>query len=234
MVLRHMDVDHRLVDPLVAHASIHADQAWETTTGDRRVVIAVVDSGIRWNELDLVNKFYLNRGELPVPNAACGTGPANDPWDANNDGVFNVQDYTTATGSQTPLPSMICDPRVTDSNSNGVVDPEDLIHAFSNGVDDDHNGYIDDISGWDMYYDDNDPADDTNYGHGTSEAKDSNAEGNNAFEDIGVCPNCTVMMIRAGDSFVCEGNETGAGIFYAVDNGAALIRNAQGCVDTSS
>jgi hypothetical protein len=34
------------------------------TTGDRRVIVAVLDSGAYWDNRDLVNKYYLNRGEL--------------------------------------------------------------------------------------------------------------------------------------------------------------------------
>ncbi|HEY3801517.1 MAG TPA: FG-GAP-like repeat-containing protein [Kofleriaceae bacterium] len=211
---------------------IHADQAWEYTTGDRRVMIAVVDSGIEWDQPDLVTKFYLNRGELPPP-MGCGSAAGSDAYDVNGDGVFNILDYTTARGAAQPTPDTICDPRVSDKNGNGLLDPEDLIMIFSDGVDTDGNGYIDDISGWDAYYDDNDPNDDTKYGHGTGEAKDSSAQGNNAIDDIGVCPNCTVMMVRAGDSFICDGNQFAAGVYYAIDEGAAIIQNAQGCVDTS-
>ncbi len=48
-------------------SGVHADRAWQRTAGDPRVVIAELDSGIKWSERDLVNKFYLNRGELPKP-----------------------------------------------------------------------------------------------------------------------------------------------------------------------
>ena len=215
-------------------SGIHADEAWEHTTGDRRVLIAVIDSGIRWSDKDLVDKMYLNRGELPVPDPACGTATGADPWDVNHDGTFNVQDYTTATGTQLPTPDTICDPRVTDKNGNGLLDAEDLIETFSDGKDDDGNGYVDDISGWDTYYDDNDPADDTDYGHGTGEAHDSASEGNNALDNIGVCPECTVMMVRAGDSFIVESNKFAAGVFFGVDSGAALIQTAEGAINTSA
>ena len=215
-------------------SGIHADEAWEHTIGDRRVLIAVIDSGIEWDNKDLVNKMYLNRGELPVPDAACGTAAGADKWDVNGDGTFNVQDYTHATGAQLPTPDTICDPRVSDVNGNGVLDAEDLIKTFSDGKDDDGNGYVDDISGWDAYYDDNDPADDTRYGHGTGEATDSSAQGDNALGDIGVCPECTVMSVRGGDSFMVESNRFAAGVFFAVDSGAAMIQTAEGAIDTSA
>src|SRR5687767_10346936 len=44
-----------------------ADEAWKLTTGRRDVVVAVLDSGIKWGDRDLFNQFYLNRGELPEP-----------------------------------------------------------------------------------------------------------------------------------------------------------------------
>ena len=45
-------------------------------------------------------------------------------------------------------------------NHNCILDPGDLIQLFSDGVDDDGNGYVDDIAGWDFYKDDNNPYDD--------------------------------------------------------------------------
>ena len=45
-------------------------------------------------------------------------------------------------------------------NDNGVLDPVTIALA-SDGVDDDGNGYIDDIGGWDFMWNDNDPYDDT-------------------------------------------------------------------------
>ena len=53
----------------------------------------------------------------------------------------------------------------------GMLTPEDLIIAFSDGTDHDGNGYADDIAGWDFLDDDNDPYDDVQYGHGTGEAR---------------------------------------------------------------
>ena len=48
---------------------VSVDLAWQVTTGRPDVLIAVLDSGIEWQnpQPDLVNKFHLNRGELPVP-----------------------------------------------------------------------------------------------------------------------------------------------------------------------
>ena len=52
-------------------ADASADTAWQTTTGRPDVTIAVLDSGIKWNEADAMSdlrrKARLNRGELPKP-----------------------------------------------------------------------------------------------------------------------------------------------------------------------
>ena len=224
---------------LTLGSGIHADRAWQLTTGDPRVVIAELDSGIKWSERDLVNKFYLNRGELPKPDKACQTAAYDPqkPWDANGDGKFNVQDYTANSGHAQPTTP--CDPTVKghkggwDTNGNKVLDPQDLIQIFSDGKDGDANGYIDDISGWDFFDNDNDANDDTNYGHGTAEAEWSSAEGNNGRGSIGTCPRCLVMPVRVGDSFVVEGNDFAQGVVFAVDSGAAVVQEALGAVSNS-
>ena len=202
------------------------DLAWQTTTGRPDVVIAVLDSGIRWAERfpDLVNKYYLNRAELPAPE---GSDNARDAYDRNGDGVFNIADYLADA-------THAADSRVSDQNGNGVIDPEDLIFIFSDGLDDDENGYVDDISGWDFFEDDNDALDEVRYGHGTGEAHDSNAEANNGNGFPGTCPSCRVMPIRVGDSFVTEVNHFAQGVAFAVDSGARVIQEALGALNQSA
>ncbi len=210
---------------------MHADRAWTRTIGDRRVIIAVLDSGIRWDHDDLVNKHFLNRGELPEPDKACRTADFKDadPYDTNGDGIFNMLDWAKENGNARPTTP--CDPKVTDTNKNGLIDPQDLIKAFSDGKDADGNGYTDDISGWDFFRDDNDAYDDTNFGHGTGEARDSAAEGNNGRGSLGVCPECTILMVRVADSFVCDANDFGAAVAFAVDSGAHVVQEALGSIN---
>ncbi|HZU84222.1 MAG TPA: FG-GAP-like repeat-containing protein, partial [Polyangiaceae bacterium] len=190
--------------------------------------------GVEWEHDDLVNKWYLNQGELPAPDHGCGGD--GKTWDANHDGVFNVQDYTTVTGGAVPAWASVCDTRLAakgDSNGNGIVDPEDLIATFSDGKDDDGNGYVDDISGWDFFHNDNDPRDDTRYGHGTGESSDSSNQGNNMRGGIGTCPDCSVMLLRVGDSFMTETTAYGLAVTYATDNGVSVVQEATGGIDNS-
>jgi hypothetical protein len=200
------------------------DTAWRLSTGRSDVVIAVHDSGIRWSDpgalADLRAKFHLNAGELPPPGGPCAPPPGGDPRDCNGDGVFNMPDYDG-------------DPAVTDLNGNGVKDPEDLILAFSDGVDGDGNGYVDDIAGWDFFEFDNDPFDEVAFGHGTGEARDSTAEANNGG-GVGTCPNCMVMPVRVGDSFVADVNSFAQGVVFSVDTGADVVQEALGTYNNST
>jgi subtilisin family serine protease len=66
-----------------------------------------------------------------------------------------------------------------------------------NGIDDDGNGYVDDVHGWDFAADDNDPrpsAPDDN--HGTAVAGVAAAVGNNGIGVSGVCPNCKILPVK--------------------------------------
>ena len=92
-----------------------------------------------------------------------------------------------------------------------------------NGIDDDRNGFIDDIRGWDFVYNDNNPMDLDVYGHGTHIAGSIAAERND-FGITGVAYNAKIMPVRVLDSFgEGELNDVAAGIRYAADNGANVI-----------
>jgi hypothetical protein len=126
--------------------------AFEETLGRPDVVVAVLDSGIEWNNpgamVALRDKVWLNQGELPaprhdlsvslVPGVTCasyrkatgGDYNRHGDYDVNDDGVFNVRDYA-------------CDSRVAAVVNGGsprhalrhgppgVLTPEDLILAFT-------------------------------------------------------------------------------------------------------
>ena len=100
-----------------------------------------------------------------------------------------------------------------------MLTPQDLLIAFTDGDDDDDNGYVDDIVGWDFLDNDNDPYDDVQYGHGTGEAQGSTAEAEQRRATLGSCPNCMVIHMRVGDSFIADINRFAAAVIYATDNG---------------
>lgn len=102
-----------------------------------------------------------------------------------------------------------------------------------NGIDDDSNGFIDDINGWDWVNSDNDPTDD--HGHGTNVIGIIGAAANNGFLFSGVNWNSKIMPLKVID----ENNSAtysamASSIYYAVDNGAKVISMSIGGSSTST
>ena len=129
--------------------------------GSPDVIVAVIDTGVDYNHLDLRNNIWTNPAEIP-----------------------------------------------------------------NNGIDDDGNGYIDDVYGWDCVGNDNDPMDDN--GHGTHVAGIIAAE-NNKEGGIGVAYNCKVMVLKAGNSSGYFNNsDIAEAIQYAYMNGASVINMSFG------
>jgi len=110
----------------------------------------------------------------------------------------------------------------------------------ANGIDDDGNGFVDDVMGWDFVQKDNKPFDlpvdvwqmivgGGNPGHGTHCAGNVAARGNNGIGISGVAPNVKIMALR----FISEKGEgttadaIGA-IKYGVDMGAKILSNSWG------
>lgn len=143
-------------------SDIQAARAWNVSTGNRDVVVAVIDTGVDYYHPDLAENIWVNRGEIP-----------------------------------------------------------------GNGMDDDGNGYIDDVHGFDFISNDGDPMDD--HVHGTHVAGTIGAVGNNRRGIAGICWEVGLMAVKAFD-------ETGDGdlegiveaIQYSVANGARLINGSWG------
>lgn len=113
----------------------------------------------------------------------------------------------------------------------------------NNGLDDDANGFIDDVNGWDFYWNDNNPnpdlgdgLDNDNYGgadsntfHGTFSASCAGAVGNNGTGLAGAAWSCKLMSAKI---FTDDGgaytSDIADGITYAANNGADVINMSFG------
>ncbi len=119
-----------------------------------------------------------------------------------------------------------------DLNNNGKLDDSDF-----DGIDNDRNGFIDDVSGWDFvdkflnsdslgdgdfFNWDPDPMDEND--HGTAMAGILGAESNNSIGLSGVAPNVKILNLRAFDkNGQGEEDDVASAILYAVQMGAKVI-----------
>jgi serine protease len=103
----------------------------------------------------------------------------------------------------------------------------------SNGIDDDGNGYIDDVNGWDIADNDNNPNPTTlSYDHGTHVAGIVGAKSNNGIGVASIGYSVKLMAVKSTNSpgVITNGYE---GIIYAVDNGANVINCSWGGYSSS-
>ncbi|MBW2444409.1 MAG: S8 family serine peptidase [Deltaproteobacteria bacterium] len=208
-------------------------EGWQVTTGRPDVVVAVLDSGIRWSSPDVARKVALRTWELPFPADANPPAPCTGPGhDCNGDGVVSVDDFEGITchglaGATVVAPGLGGDP--------ARLDGQDILRACSDGhdgygSDSDANGFVDDITGWDFQDDDNDPFDDVDYGHGTGQAEDMAAEANNGTGFPGTAPNQLYLPLKVGDSFVAIGTDFARAVVYAADWPVAVVSEALGAI----
>jgi photosystem II stability/assembly factor-like uncharacterized protein len=171
----------------------------------------------------------------------------NDPGLTNQNAAFTRMNafagYTIAKGSASVLiatidggthwrhEDLLPNVRINsaeDVNHNGVFDAAD-----NNGIDDDANGFIDDVVGWNFANGTNDPTGLTSmpqsYAHGTATASHFGAASNNGVGMAGSSWNCALLPVCAGsavsDNAIAYGYE---GIVYAAARGAAVINCSWG------
>ena len=158
---------------------INIPDAWEFTKGNSSKILAIIDSGVKYNHIDLDGNIWVNPSE-----------------DYNQNGKPDF--YATALGGD------------------------------QDGLDNDSNGKIDDLIGWDYIEADNNPTDE--YGHGTMVCGIPSAQTDNKellfYRGIaGVAGgwNSTsgnkVMVLKDGDFYPYSDN-TCLAILYAAQNGA--------------
>ncbi len=192
-----------------ALAILGAEQGWAAvknligSVGIPNIVIAEVSiEGVNIEHNDLWQNTWINQGEI-LPICPLATG------DVDGDGFITFKDF-----NDPRFPAAF---RPPDVNGDGRITPIDLLAAGSpyvNGIDDDGNGFPDDLCGWNFVDNNRFPGGTGDHDAGVSGIMD--AVGNNGLNTAGVCWNCRLMPIRVGD----KSDAAFWGFVYACDNGA--------------
>lgn len=182
--------------------------------GNRPVAAAMAALQAR-PEVELVQPNYIRQ--------AIADAPPNDQWWLfgfmwNLERIQAQEAWTTfTTGSPSVVIANIdtgVDYTHPDLAPNIWVNPGEVP---GNGIDDDGNGYVDDVHGIDTVNDDSDPMDD--HGHGTHTAGTTAARGNNGFGIPGVAWEGSVLACKFLDA---TGNGTDADAIECFDYLVAL------------
>lgn len=189
---------------------IGATLAWNLATGSLRTAVGVIDTGIDYTHPDLYKNIWLNQGEVPQNLGLV---------DTDGDGLITFWDLNEPANAG----------KVADVNQNGRIDGGDLLGdpRWANGVDNDGNGKVDDLIGWDFVNNDNDPYDDNS--HGTHVAGTIGAMGNNALGVVGVnwkVQLAALKFLAANGSGYTSGAV--AALNYAVSMGIQITNNSWG------
>jgi subtilisin family serine protease len=149
-------------------ADVDGPEAWDVLTAAPDVIVAVIDTGVRYTHEDLAANLWTNCNEIP-----------------------------------------------------------------GNALDDDCNGYVDDVHGINAILGNGDPSDD--YGHGTHVAGIIGAVGNNQVGGVGVCWQVQIMACKfldaVGDGTISDAVRC---IDYARNHGAHIINASWGSTTFTS
>ncbi|MEM9446575.1 MAG: S8 family serine peptidase [Verrucomicrobiota bacterium] len=156
-------------------------------------------------------------------------------WGLNNEsqsgGTYDAdidapEAWNIATGSKDILVGVIdtgIDRAHSDLQNNMWSNPSEIA---GNGIDDDINGFVDDVYGWDFYANDNDPSD-SGY-HGTHVAGTIGAVGNNGQGVVGINWDISMVSISFLGPFGGTTSDAVESINYATQIGVALTNNSWG------
>jgi subtilisin family serine protease len=146
-----------------------------------------------------------------------------------NADIDAVSAWDITTGSDNVVVAVIdtgIDYRHPDIAANIWTNPDE---TAGNGLDDDHNGYIDDVHGFNFIEGEHDGNVIDKNGHGTHCSGTIAGRGNNGLGVTGVNWQCKLMACRfldeSGSGSIADAIEA---IYYAVDNGADILSNSWG------
>ena len=212
--------------------AVKANMAWDfwdiengDLPGNREVIVAVIDTGTDYTHPDLMGNIWVNQNE--IPNAMFNT------LDADGD------DYVDAL----EILAYLVDNNL-DTNNDLEINLRDALTSASpltNNIDDDNDGYTDDLFGWDVSgwtgSDDNDPYPKEDqpanslWAHGTHVAGEAGLTTHNEQGGASSAFDVSIMCVKSSRDATNGGavNDGYPGMMYAAqaadDNGTFAILN---------
>lgn len=213
-----VEAAQRVAGPVAVYRLLLPDEA----SADAAIAALTADPAVVFAERDALARLVAD--------------PPTDPLYAGQWGLPKIQ----APGAWASTPG-------SDNVTIAVIDSgvdlghEDLAGQFwvnpgeiaGNGIDDDNDGYVDDIHGWNIYGNNADLSDTT--GHGTQIAGVIAAAANNGAGGAGVCWGCRLMIVKVTQpGGVANYSDIAAGIAYAAAKGAEVINLSLGGASDSA
>ena len=206
---------------------VNAPAAWNVTTGSDQVIVADVDSGLNYNNLDIYDNLWLNQPEIPQ-------NVIGNLTDVDHNGVITFGDLNNSI-NQGPG-------KIVDTNNNGIISGADVlasttvggwVNSGSPNTQDGDTADPNDYIGWNYVNNTNNPADDQ--GHGSFTASEIGEMTNNTIGGAGLVWNTQLMPVEFLDSSGSgSDSDAAAAIDYAVNHGARVINASWGGDGTDS
>jgi Subtilase family/Putative Ig domain len=181
---------------------------------ERAVAEYAASSAVEWAEPDRLVRADLTPGDPLYP----------QQWGPVLIGAPLAWDVASGAGTVIAIVDTSVDAGHADLAANLWSNPGEIA---GNGIDDDGNGFVDDLVGWDFVAGDATPED--RHGHGTHVAGIAAATAGNATGIAGIAFDARVMAVKGlGDDGYGWVSDLAAAMVYAAENGADVINDSWG------
>lgn len=222
-----LEVDKKALNPYFFRLHLSKEALGRGATLESTLKALLVDQRVRVAERDWIVTIQQTYPNDPRFNELWGlhnVGQTGGTVDADIDAPFAWAQQTGSPSVKVAVIDTGIDYTHPDLAANCWTNPGEIP---GNGIDDDGNGYVDDVRGYDFVNGDGDPMDD--HSHGTHCAGTIGAKGNNGIGVVGVCWNVSLIGVKflsAGGSGTTS--DAVLAVDYARIVGANVMSNSWG------
>lgn len=183
------------------------------------------DPHVEYAQPDYIMQAQLVPNDPYYSSSGSWSQPYRDLWGLVNMHTASAWDKTQGAGVVVAVVDTGADATHPDLSANIWKNSKEIP---DNNIDDDKNGFVDDVNGWNFAARNNSPRD--GHGHGTHVSGTIAAVGNNTKGIVGVAYKSKIMPVKGlDDNGSGYSSDLALGIIYAAQNGADVINNSWGC-----